>query len=968
MDDSEEMGSVLEAASTVFSMRNSKFGFRSAVTAHLIKRVSTEVKIDRTMTDDFEGNGKKRLPPSTLFSMRNSKFGFRNAGTAHLIKRVSTEVKIDGTMTDDFEGNGKKRFGYGYEVGDMVWGKVQSYPWWPGQVFDEAFAVHSVCETKKEGHVLVAFFGDGSYGWFNPKHLLPFDSHYFEKSKQVGAQTFVSAVMDAEDEVCRRAALGLVCRCRKASNFQPMCVRGFYAVDVGGYGPSVVYTSKEIRKVRCEFHPLGMLSFVQKLALTSHGKLQGNLDWIRNAARFLAYRMAVFKEVEETYSQAFEIGRVCPASSNRVSNQPEIQVAATLNGSLLIAGAFGRKAPSSIRVQRKRDNEYLLNLIDDPNNLDREHILEGKDPPFSMNTEFTGQDDGTDKVSKVCTALNSRLAGKKIETMDRKGVHGQICSENAIFDREPNRNSLLDCSQGSQLPRPRFLKTAENHNGRENMYMAGRITYLLDTVHPGKVLCTRSYNTDENPKAQKHSGEDFCSEEDVAVDVKKQKKRESNLEAGTEPPYRLLKPAKVEARARQSAGKSGQTGLVHGKVSLMDKTRKEKGIFRAITSGSEARQKMSSTRYVGTGLPQSISDLSGLALDPFHGVEQNIPTNESLPLRSAWDPTFSSKSSKKRLRSTDYVKAGCIGHIFDCGEEMSPDGPKHRNDLKSLTAEKKASHLKPVKLHSRDWREIELKAKFARYGPLDHSATRVFWKASKCQVVFKRKSDAQEAYEHAQRSSSLFGTIKVCYQLQTLGSLAPELSKLGNPLVKEAPAKFRKLTTLSNRNSSESKHQPKSCLKKPSGSEVRSTRCVSSKTAHVEIILGGDESSGRGQLLIGSNIKNVDDDHPGGSSSSPSATSKVTYRKSLNGRHVPLHPSVRPLNQIFNVLDSYEVDRVIKACNLQYRQVDEARSNRIYPSSSIQSVDISHQMLNLLTRCNEIVNELKCTLGSSAFT
>lgn len=539
--------------------------------------------------------------------------------------------------------------------------------------------------------------------------------------------------------------------------------------------------------------------------------------------------------------------------------------------------------------------------------------------------------------------------------------------------------------------------------------MAGRITYLLDTVHPGKVLCTRSYNTDENPKAQKHSGEDFCSEEDVAVDVKKQKKRESNLEAGTEPPYRLLKPTKVEARARQSAGKSGQTGLVHGKVSLMDKTRKEKGIFRAITSGSEARQKMSSTRYVGTGLPQSISDLSGLALDPFHVVEQNIPTNESLPLRSAWDPTFSSKSSKKRLRSTDYVKAGCIGHIFDCGEEMSPDGPKHRNDLKSLTAEKKASHLKPVKLHSRDWREIgnivpkkhlenllqkpvtsqtvceptmlvmnfpcqsslpsvsELKAKFARYGPLDHSATRVFWKASKCQVVFKRKSDAQEAYEHAQRSSSLFGTIKVCYQLQTLGSSAPELSKLGNPLVKEAPAKFRKLTTLSNRNSSESKHQPKSCLKKPLGSEVRSTRCVSSKTAHVEIILGGDESSGRGQLLIGSNIKNVDDDHPGGISSSPSATSKVTYRKSLNGRHIPLHPSIRPLNQMFNVLDSYEVDRVIKACNLQYRQVDEARSNRIYPSS-IQSVDISHQMLNLLTRCNEIVNELKCTLGSSAFT
>ena len=54
---------------------------------------------------------------------------------------------------------------YNYEFGDMVWGKVKSYPWWPGQVFNEAFAVSDVYKTKIDGHVLVAFFGDGTYEW-----------------------------------------------------------------------------------------------------------------------------------------------------------------------------------------------------------------------------------------------------------------------------------------------------------------------------------------------------------------------------------------------------------------------------------------------------------------------------------------------------------------------------------------------------------------------------------------------------------------------------------------------------------------------------------------------------------------------------------------------------------------------------------------------------------------------------------
>ncbi|KAG0451845.1 hypothetical protein HPP92_026264 [Vanilla planifolia] len=37
---------------------------------------------------------------------------------------------------------------HGFRTGDMVWGKVKSHPWWPGHIFNEAFA-SLLCEEQK---------------------------------------------------------------------------------------------------------------------------------------------------------------------------------------------------------------------------------------------------------------------------------------------------------------------------------------------------------------------------------------------------------------------------------------------------------------------------------------------------------------------------------------------------------------------------------------------------------------------------------------------------------------------------------------------------------------------------------------------------------------------------------------------------------------------------------------------------
>jgi len=63
-------------------------------------------------------------------------------------------------------------------LGDLVWARVQGHPRWPGQVSDPARASKAVSALRPSGGLLVAFFGDRSFGWFNAEELQPFEPHY----------------------------------------------------------------------------------------------------------------------------------------------------------------------------------------------------------------------------------------------------------------------------------------------------------------------------------------------------------------------------------------------------------------------------------------------------------------------------------------------------------------------------------------------------------------------------------------------------------------------------------------------------------------------------------------------------------------------------------------------------------------------------------------------------------------------
>ncbi|CAI9113965.1 OLC1v1037527C1 [Oldenlandia corymbosa var. corymbosa] len=136
-----------------------------------------------------------------------------SAGQNGIIEEMAVvnEEGEDGVGEDD---NGE----HGFSVGDLVWGKIRSHPWWPGQIYDPKDASENALKLKHKGRLLVAYFGDGSFAWCSPSQLIPFAEHFEEMSKQSTSKIFAIAVQEAVDEIGRLVDMEMTCKCVTEEN------------------------------------------------------------------------------------------------------------------------------------------------------------------------------------------------------------------------------------------------------------------------------------------------------------------------------------------------------------------------------------------------------------------------------------------------------------------------------------------------------------------------------------------------------------------------------------------------------------------------------------------------------------------------------------------------------------------------------------------------------------------------------
>ncbi|KAG6773189.1 hypothetical protein POTOM_020450 [Populus tomentosa] len=1065
---------------------------------------------------------------------------------------------------DDFVANEKneamegtsRALSYGFEVGDMVWGKVKSHPWWPGHIFNEAFASSSVRRTRREGHVLVAFFGDSSYGWFDPAELIPFDANFAEKSQQTNSRTFIRAVEEATDEASRRSALGLACKCRNKYNIRPVNVAGYFAVDVPDYEPGGVYSVNQIMKARDGFKPGEALAFVKQLAAGPHGCDQDGLDFIKNKARVSAFRKAVFEEFDETYAQAFGVHNSRPLNDTaKVSNQlAKEPTRAPLSGPLVIAEALGgeksSKKPIKVKEHSKRD-KYLLQRRDEPNDpgtfeiVQRQasssspaihvegssaaeagdYVLQKRAPaphisakheqsPFINNEGVDSSEDVAGKAALLSdrapgyggASLNAKPSlDNKDAVKEIKGEPGSDVADNlksAGWSDLPGKEQLKGVSgctsptsqqqegivdlkyeesakasrsnEVSQQTELNFSARAEGDSGLSKVQDGGPGSHL-SPLNASQSGGTSTGSGVKKVKVVKRPTGPLSSETSIMGEKKKKKKKDLGAETNPDQPKKRLATGKGGV-AGISSVKSTQISMSPGEDFQLNSQKKDVGASNTLPNSIELE------------LPQLLSDLHALALDPFHGAERNSPSvtmsfflrfrslvyQKSLALSPPSETELveargaksssnigasdysasensrgltSSKPAKSLARLDDPTKAGRKRLPSDRQEEIAAKRLKKISHLKSLAAGKKAGQRSldtqraegkepvatqrvegkeplatqraegkpPATTHRAEGKQpvaqaprklvkpdsykkmeppvrateptmlvmkfppetslpsaAQLKAKFARFGSIDQSAIRVFWKSSQCRVVFRRKLDAQAALRYAVGNKSLFGNVNVRYNLREVGapaSEAPESEKnRGDDASVDAtqakdPLVERQAAAFAHQPSSQSAGQLKSILKKPNGEEaVPVPGGNGGRGTRVKFILGGEETNRGEQMMVG-NRNNFNNNASFADGGAPTTTTVAMDFSSKNFQKV-IPPSPLPILPLPTQFANDPLNNSHHHTELPPRNLH----NFITPPpssgpSSAPSIDISQQMLSLLTTCNDLVTSVSGLLG-----
>uniref|UniRef100_A0A0E0L3I8 PWWP domain-containing protein n=1 Tax=Oryza punctata TaxID=4537 RepID=A0A0E0L3I8_ORYPU len=151
-----------------------------------------------------------------------------------------------------------------FRVSDLVWGKVKSHPWWPGEIFDPSDASELALKHQKKGSHLIAYFGDNTFAWCDESQLKPFVSNYSQMEKQSSSDAFVSSVNYALEELSRRILSGMSCSCLP----EELSDNGMsYMVENAGLKDGVTCSAVNRSEILSCFSAENLLNYVKSLAL-----------------------------------------------------------------------------------------------------------------------------------------------------------------------------------------------------------------------------------------------------------------------------------------------------------------------------------------------------------------------------------------------------------------------------------------------------------------------------------------------------------------------------------------------------------------------------------------------------------------------------------------------------------------------------------------------------------------------------
>ncbi|XP_057447441.1 PWWP domain-containing protein 6-like [Lotus japonicus] len=633
-------------------------------------------------------------------------------------KIVTVEVPIVETGENMDVAEDLSDEGYGFSVGDFVWGKIKSHPWWPGRIYDPFDASDAALKLQQKNRLLVAYFGDGTFAWCHPSQLKPFEENFIDMVKQSSSKAFVNAVQEAVSEVGRllyvKMSHSLVAEKTK-SELTPPLVNNF------GIKKGVLVPDGGIERLSgFPIEPAELLSQVKHIAeiIATASILELEMLKARLSVFYLSrggFTLAAYEDPQPVPGLE-DITDDVGDSKNAVEAPVQGPMEEIYSTSPLSPKIGDSSGLSGNRLSHRRKQKSIAEIIGEDKD----------DHPENMEGNATAE---------VIGAIG--LTGRK--------------------KRKESEDSMA--SKSVQKKRKLLLNTEKNMPSDENGDTGGK-----KSIKKGKLLQSK----DKNEENEKETDEGKTNEQNEKGPLSRERKKSKYLSPPFTTSIRGLKQVARETETPEKSSDSSSYQTQDDENKTIDLKKIEypsedvlSEIWYAAISPQNPRGSTSDDKFDDfISVFRSSLYREGSLYEAFNelrpGSKRKNPESELGVLRkdqnlSDHESPYDSAPAKRRKETAPSMSRG----------KRAPETGKKGSDEKAQSAEIFVSFWPGSTLPSRS----DVITAFSKYGALNEAETNMFKTNFTARVSFLRASDAEEALRHAENKNP-FESCEVTYDIQ----------------------------------------------------------------------------------------------------------------------------------------------------------------------------------------------------------
>lgn len=643
----------------------------------------------------------------------------------NLVVDLNPYTMTDGNVSGDGDENVKSAVSKPeFRVSDLVWGKVRSHPWWPGQICDPSASSNKAKKYFRKDGYLIAYFGDQTFAWNDASRIKPFRAHFSQMEKQSTTEDFRYAVDCALEEISRRVEFGLACSCLSEEVYAKLKTQ--IIVNAGIREESSRREGGDSSLNAASLEPMELLEYVKALAQLPYGGAD-RLELVTTLAELSAfYRWKGYSRLPE-----FNMLRGLLESEEEIQLIGEAKNHGEVNNGSVSSGKGKSKTRASSSHKRKNTFGDGMNPGKKKKSLPDLPTEKGLLTPNGENVS------GRKAVSKSI----SQSSGKKRKAADpmsddSAGKHGRSPLSTGAADETVQTRKTF--SVGDSIRRAAnqmsgsspILKYGDGMSQESEVKNKSKQKPILEFSSPQDMLSQLCLTAIDPMK-----GYSFLSVGSFFLEFRNSVSMNDPILKGYEPSLKQAFGGKTGKKSTKAGRKSTKPGITE--MYMLERM---------------------NDSYWTDRIVQSIPDEQLSLENQNETSDKGFPTVEpQAALEGCLNLDPKQQSSGENLESDEAVKP--VDRLEEsCEQDLSPTALiLNFTDLNSVPSEANLIKI------------------FSRFGPLHESETEVLKKSSRAKVVFERRSDAEAAFSSAGKYS-IFGPSLVSYRLKYLPSTPSKAS------------------------------------------------------------------------------------------------------------------------------------------------------------------------------------------------